>query len=157
MRHGSGSDAIKADPNLVPLLDLVFQLIMFFMICVNFVSEQVNQDIKLPVAQSARPMDKGEIDVLFLNMDKYGNVMVPGRQQPLVTTGDKQHYLNQEHADKLHFQQIQGDKSGSVKTAVIIRADQGAKYGQIFELLHLCKQAGYHKLQLRAYTPFAGG
>ncbi len=36
---------VKADPNLVPLLDLVFQLIMFFMICVNFVSEQVNSDI----------------------------------------------------------------------------------------------------------------
>jgi biopolymer transport protein ExbD len=157
MRRNSGFEAIKADPNLVPLLDLVFQLIMFFMICVNFVSEQVNEDIKLPVAQSARPMDKGEIDVLFLNMDKYGNVMVPGGQKALVTTGEKQYYLNDQHADKLHVQEQQGDKSGKVKTAIIIRADQGAKYGQIFELLHLCKQAGYHKLQLRAYTPFAGG
>jgi biopolymer transport protein ExbD len=157
MKRGSSFDAIKAEPNLVPLLDLVFQLIMFFMICVNFVSEQVNEDIKLPVAQSARPMDKGEIDVLFLNMDQYGKVMIPGRQKPLITTGEKEYYLNQQHADTLRTQQEKGDRSGKVKTAVIIRADQGAKYGEIFELLHLCKQAGYQKLQLRAYTPFAGG
>jgi biopolymer transport protein ExbD len=157
MRREAGFEAIKADPNLVPLLDLVFQLIMFFMICVNFVSEQVNEDIKLPVAQSARPMDKGEIDVLFLNMDKYGNVMVPGRKDPLITTGVKQFYLNQQHADTVNIQREKGDRSGRVNTVVIIRADQGSNYGQIFELLHLCKQAGYHKLQLRAYTPFAGG
>jgi biopolymer transport protein ExbD len=156
MSHGSSTDSIKAEPNLVPLLDLVFQLIMFFMICVNFVSEQVNEDIKLPVAQSARPMDKGEIDVLFLNMDQYGKVMIPGRQKPLITTGEKEYYLNQQHADTLRTQAEKGDRSGRVKTSVIIRADQGANYGQIFELLHLCKQAGYHKLQLRAYRRLGG-
>ena len=50
--HGSSTNEVQAEPNLVPLLDLVFQLIMFFMVCVNFVSQQVNEDIKLPVAQS---------------------------------------------------------------------------------------------------------
>ena len=67
--HAASMNEIRAEPNLVPLLDLVFQLIMFFMVCVNFVSQQVNEDIKLPVAQSARPMDKTEVDVLFLNLD----------------------------------------------------------------------------------------
>ena len=33
--------ASKADPNLTPLLDVVFQLLMFFIMCVNFVAEQV--------------------------------------------------------------------------------------------------------------------
>ena len=66
------STPVKADPNLVPLLDLVFQLIMFFMICVNFVGEQVNADIQLPTSQSARPMDKTDADVLFLNLDAQG-------------------------------------------------------------------------------------
>ncbi len=34
MTHGHHNEA---EPNLIPLLDLVFQLIMFFMITVNFV------------------------------------------------------------------------------------------------------------------------
>jgi biopolymer transport protein ExbD len=156
MSHGSSDAGVKSDPNLVPLLDLVFQLIMFFMICVNFVSEQVNEDIKLPVAQSARPMDKGEVDVLFLNLDKYGNVIIPGSPKPLTTTGEKQAYLQQQYADARHGAQARGDNAGEVKTAIIIRADQGASYGQLFELLHLCKSAGYKRMQLRAYARTGG-
>src|SRR5947208_6436694 len=102
MAYTLRTDALKAEPNLVPLLDLVFQLIMFFMICVNFVSEQVNVDIKLPVAQSARPMDKGEVDVLFLNMDPSGRLLVPGLDRPLVTLGEKKFYLREQYADAKH-------------------------------------------------------
>lgn len=40
--------------NLTPLLDLVLQLIMFFMACVNFVSEQYSRNVWLPVAESAQ-------------------------------------------------------------------------------------------------------
>src|SRR5215831_5430041 len=99
MSHGPSADAIKAEPNLVPLLDLVFQLIMFFMICVNFVSEQVNEDIRLPTAQSARPMDKGEVEVLVLNMDAKGQIGVVGQQKPLASTSQKISFLRQEYAD----------------------------------------------------------
>ena len=68
MSHGGGGEGKATEPNLVPLLDMVMQLLMFFMISVNFVSEQVNESIQLPVAQSARPMDKTDTDVLFLNL-----------------------------------------------------------------------------------------
>ena len=154
MSHVSASE-IKAEPNLVPLLDLTFQLIMFFMICVNFVSEQVNEDIHLPVAQSARAMDKGEVDVLFLNLDAQGRLLVPG-QQPMTTLPQKAYFLRQQFTDAKHLAEERGDSNGRVNTAVIIRGDKGATYGQMYELLKLCKDAGYHKLQLRAYTQ-AGG
>jgi len=156
MSHGPSTDAIKAEPNLVPLLDLVFQLIMFFMICVNFVSEQVNEDIKLPVAQSARAMDKGEIDVLFLNMDPTGKLIAPGQPKPLASLGEKKYYLKQQFTDAKRAAEERGDRSGKVNTAIIIRADRNATYAELFELLHLCKEAGYHKMQLRAYTKTGG-
>jgi biopolymer transport protein ExbD len=151
MRSTSTSE-IRAEPNLVPLLDLVFQLIMFFMVCVNFVSQQVNEDIKLPVAQSARPMDKTELDVLFLNVDQGGKVIVPGRDQPLTTLPQMRVYLRQIHADAKRAAEEKGDKSGRVKTAVVIRADKRTTYSKIFDLLQLCKEVGYQKLQLRALT-----
>src|SRR5215468_5358128 len=116
--HGASTNEIKAEPNLVPLLDLVFQLIMFFMVCVNFVSQQVNEDIKLPVAQSARPMDKTEVDVLFLNVDQSGKLIVPGREQPLTTLPQMRVYLRQVYEDAKHVVQESGDKSGRVKTTV---------------------------------------
>src|SRR5581483_9239644 len=70
MSHGVDTGH-SAEPNLTPLLDVVLQLLMFFMMCVNFVTEQINEDIKLPDSESARPMDKGETDVLFLNLKPF--------------------------------------------------------------------------------------
>ena len=122
----------------------------------DVVSEQVNSDIKLPVAQSARPMDKGEIDVLFLNLDPNGKLIVPGQPKPLSAVGEKRYYLKQQYSDAKHAAEERGDKQGRVNTAIIIRADRSATYMQVFELLHLCKEAGYRKMQLRAYTK-AGG
>ena len=155
MRHGVGEE-IKADPNLIPLLDLVFQLIMFFMICVNFVSAQLNEEIKLPISQSARAMDKSEVEVLVLNMDPAGKIFVIGREKPLSTEGEKKFFLKQYFADAKLTAEARGDKKGEVKTTVIIRADRNANYQDVFELMALCKVTGFKKLQLRAFTK-AGG
>src|SRR6516165_3668928 len=68
MSHGGGDSTCPIiEPNLTPLLDVVLQLLMFFMMCVNFVTEQVNKDIKLPVSESAKAVDKADADALFLN------------------------------------------------------------------------------------------
>ncbi len=55
---GSLINSMKAEPNLTPLLDVVFQLITFFMLVINFSSENYDQRVRLPVAESARPMDE---------------------------------------------------------------------------------------------------
>jgi biopolymer transport protein ExbD len=155
MSHGLADD-IKAEPNLIPLLDLVFQLIMFFMICVNFVSAQVNEEIKLPIAQSARAMDKAEYEVLVLNLESSGKLLVVGQAKPLTTVGEKKYFLKQYFADAKRTAEESGDRKGQVKTTVIIRADRNANYEQVFELMALCKETGFKKLQLRAFTR-AGG
>ena len=51
---------MKAEPNLTPLLDIVFQLITFFMLVINFSNENYDQRVRLPVAGSARPVEDGE-------------------------------------------------------------------------------------------------
>ncbi|HMP01910.1 MAG TPA: biopolymer transporter ExbD [Gemmatales bacterium] len=78
--------------NLTPLLDLVLQLIMFFMACVNFVSEQYSRNVWLPVAQSAqeiRPELADERIVINVELawevlrDASGQVVIdPVRNQP---------------------------------------------------------------------------
>src|SRR5438270_3825831 len=150
------SAEVKAEPNLVPLLDLVFQLIMFFMITVNFVSAQLNEEIKLPIAQSARAMDKAEVEVLVLNMDAGGKLQIVGQPEPLSNDSQKRYFLDRYYADAKLASEERGDKKGRVKTTIIIRADRNANYEQVFGLMALCKQAGFKKLQLRAYTR-AGG
>lgn len=67
-----------AEPNLIPLLDLVLQLVMFFMAATNFARENISEAIKLPIAQSARPIEEDELknERLFLNIEENGDMRV---------------------------------------------------------------------------------
>ena len=69
------STEVKAEPNLTPILDMVFQLITFFMLVINFKSAEVDLCLKLPVVGSARPVDsKGQRDLLVLNIEHDGQL-----------------------------------------------------------------------------------
>jgi biopolymer transport protein ExbD len=149
MSHGLAGEAIRAEPNLTPLLDLVLQLLMFFMICANFVTKQVNENIQLPVMQSARPMDKRERDVLYLNLNADGHLEVLGQAKPLAKANDMRFYLKRQYEDAERLSRESG-KGGDVKTMVIIRADKSAEYRDVYQLLDLCKRIGYRRFQMRA-------
>ena len=59
MSASVGGDEI--DVNLTPLLDLVLQLIMFFIITVNFVRlDQFDESVRLPVALSAVRLEESD-------------------------------------------------------------------------------------------------
>jgi biopolymer transport protein ExbD len=146
MNHGDGI-AIKAEPNLVPLLDLVLQMLMFFIITVNFVSSQVNENIKLPVAQTAKPMKKDITDVLYLNVNDRGQLEVIGKDQPLSDMSQVKAYLRTEYRNR---EVVAGP--GKVNTVVIIRADRNAEYKLVYQIMRQCKEQGFRKMQLRAMT-----
>ena len=75
---------LKAEPNLVPILDMVFQLITFFLLVTNFKSAEIDLSLKLPVVGSARPVATGgHVGVVVLNIDKEGNVRTTG---PITTS-----------------------------------------------------------------------
>src|SRR5881397_473941 len=72
---------ISAEPNLTPLLDVVFQLITFFMLVINFSSDNYDVRVRLPVAPTAVPPEagKGEDEHrLVFNIDKEGNLLFNG-------------------------------------------------------------------------------
>src|SRR5258708_7409860 len=75
----SASNKDSAEPDLTPILDLVFQLITFFMLVINFNSASLDLSLNLPVIGSARPVDnQGQEKLLVLNIDAQGRLMVYG-------------------------------------------------------------------------------
>jgi len=51
--------ADNAEPNLTPMLDMVFQLVTFFMLVINFQAASLDMTLKLPVIGSARRPTRG--------------------------------------------------------------------------------------------------
>jgi biopolymer transport protein ExbD len=168
MSHGGDSEA---EPDLVPLLDLVLQLLMFFIINVNFVTEQVNPDIKLPTSESARPIDKADTGALFLNQKsmkakEFVNKLSPADQERLrnqdsvvlipglepKTLLETRSWLKDKYDDALKL-----SPDGEVKTAIVFRPDADLELDQLFKLMNYCKAAGFKKLKVRAVVRSGGG
>ena len=51
MSHGGSSDT---EPDLTAMLDVVLQILMYFIVTANFIDQEKNPDLALPVAQVAR-------------------------------------------------------------------------------------------------------
>src|SRR5947199_234287 len=114
MTYGPGNHSELAEPNLVPLLDLVLQLIMFFMMCAQFaVMEQTDKGIQLPLAQQAKPIPDTGPDVVFLGVNDRGEVKVVGRPRPLVNDDEITVFLRQDVYDSaLRTARAKGEKEG---------------------------------------------
>jgi biopolymer transport protein ExbD len=147
------STKLKAEPNLTPLLDIVFQLITFFMLVINFSSENYDQRVRLPVAESARPIDDAEgisEDRLVLNVDSEGHLLIAGEVQPL----HKALQTIKHQADLVRLNlKAAGQKlgpAGALPTAIVFRADRDATFGTVNPLIKGCQSNGFRKFVLKA-------
>ena len=149
---GSVTSEVRAEPNLTPLLDVVFQLITFFMMVVSFSQDNNDQRVRLPVAGSARPADaaKAAEDRLTLNIDRQGRLLFNG--ETLGTEQALAEIARQARLVKINAQ-ISGlkikDEEG-LPTTIVIRADQGTPFGQFFRVVSACQANGFRKFALKA-------
>jgi biopolymer transport protein ExbD len=140
------------DVNLTPLLDLVLQLIMFFMITVNFVRvDQFDDTIKLPVATQATPLDNSAEDWIFLNLNGNGQLVGTLSTFVLDTPEKLKVHLIREKEGLERAARSRG-KTGDIKIVVILRADKNCKYTDVWSCLHSCQLAGFKHWQLRVMT-----
>jgi len=152
---GSMQSELKAEPNLTPLLDVVFQLITFFMLVINFSSENYDQRVRLPVAESARPVEDDQRvseDRLVLNVDSDGHLLIGGEVQPLHTA--IQTIKHQADLVKLNVRAggAKLDPSGSLPTTIILRADKEATFSSVISLIRACQSNGFRKFNLKAMS-----
>ena len=144
------------DVNLTPLLDLVLQLIMFFMITVNFVRvDQFDDSIHLPVSSMATPLDNTAEEYIFLNLNKDGELVGSLANLSLDTPGKLRTHLFREKQDLERAAANKGGK-GPAKVVVVLRADSNVRYAKVWEVLESCKNASFVHWQLRVMTKPGG-
>jgi biopolymer transport protein ExbD len=144
---------LKAEPNLTPLLDVVFQLITFFMLVINFSSDNYDKRIVLPVAGSARPIEDDKQvseDRLVLNIDKDGHLLMGGEVQPLHKA--VQSIKHQADLIKLNLKAAgkKPDATGSLPTTIVLRADKETSFSSVLGLIKACQANGFRKFALKA-------
>jgi biopolymer transport protein ExbD len=149
MSHGNLE---KAEPNLVPLLDLVLQLVMFFMVCANFVMEQVNETIKLPEAVVGKPLDRKDESIIFLNVDKKGEVILSALEAaggPNPLTNPEMVRIHMSRRYKEDIRAAGGDESQPPRSVVILRVDRECPFEKTYAIMRAVRLAKYERVQLR--------
>lgn len=157
MSHGSTE---KCEPNFTPLLDLVLQLVMFFMLCANFVLDQTSVEIKLPHALAAKPLPADQEYMIFLNVNKEGKVILsPSDQYKNEATGDLITTLDnpaqvalflkaRAKEDRRAMGPANADKP--LRSIIILRVHEDCSFEKTYGIMKACRQAEYLRVQLRA-------
>ena len=163
----ASASADEADVNLIPMLDLVMQLIMFFMITMRLVQyERADERIILPETQMAFPKEDEEEGIkyrIFVNLSKNGqllglsdrsDVFIPSTEDPSYTTvitavqRDMNTMLKTRKESFDRESRVSGHKEGTWQVGVVIRAHRECRYNQVWAVLDLCQKAGFEFWQL---------
>jgi biopolymer transport protein ExbD len=152
---GAISSELKAEPNLTPLLDVVFQLITFFMLVINFSSENYDQRVRLPVAGSARPIEEARQvseDRLVLNVDRDGHLLMGGETQPLHKAMETIKHQAELIRINLKVAKVKLNATGDLPTTIILRADKDTDFSSLLGVIKACQSQGFRKFALKAMT-----
>jgi biopolymer transport protein ExbD len=146
----------RAEPNLTPLLDVVFQLITFFMLVINFSNDNYDQRIRLPVAGSARPIEADDKaaaeDRLVLNIDRQGHLLINGEvmsQTKAIAEIKHQAALVKGYVKAAG---VKLNATGDLPTTIVLRADRDTPFSSLFSLITACQANGFRKFALKAMS-----
>jgi biopolymer transport protein ExbD len=162
------------EPNLTPLLDLVLQLVMFFMLVVHFDNEQKNEKVKLPKASVAVGLTKDHSKVMFVNLLPAELPEDPQSDRPLsnrttITVFEGTAMKEYTTLPQLKtYMQGQFDKdqratdptewaAGKGRSLVILRADKRCTFKQVYDVMKTAREVGYAEVQLRAEVDKTSG
>ena len=137
---GSLDSAANAEPNLTPILDMVFQLITFFMLVINFKAAETDTSLKLPVIGSARPVEtKGQGEVLVVNLTADEKIRARGKDEPNLDA-----FIKRE-IDYLKLYQKNFKEGDELPITVVIRADRAVLVQFLMRVVRSCQAVGCRK------------
>ncbi len=136
-------------PNLTPLLDVVLQLITFFMMLVHFGSklEGSNQAVRLPVAPAALPGSDLTFDRLPVALDQQGGLQTGDRVLSRAET--PAWWAEQAKLRRAGLELLPGPSGADeLPTVVILRADRDVSYGNVRRTLAEAQEQGFAQFSL---------
>ena len=137
----------RVDVNLTPLLDVVLQLITFFMMLVHFGTkiEGASAEVRLPVAPAGMPGGELAVDRMVVTIDARGALVVG--EKAVRGRAAAAWWLEEARRRRAGLETL-GRPAGELPTLVIIRADKEAPYGAVRTALASAQERGFSHFTL---------
>jgi biopolymer transport protein ExbD len=130
MRRKRDRQEEESEVNLTPMLDVVFIMLIFFIVTASFVKE-AGIDVSRPPAATAERKERGNILVAITENDQ---IWIDRRQvDPRALRAN---------IERLHAENPQG--------SVVIQADKSSKNGLLVQVMDAARLAGVNNVSLAA-------
>ena len=179
MARRSRPAPVQDKPDLTPMIDIVFQLIAFFVMLMTIAKDEAAQKINLPIAKSAPILKDDQIpDSLNVNLawlDGAGrNAAVAGfdptsASPHILMAGldiavaadanaagwaDFRSQMRKEAAVQRYRQKEEtGEATNKLTTTLIVRTDLDVPYTVFRQVMEVARGTGFTKFQLKAADP----
>jgi biopolymer transport protein ExbD len=129
-----------AEGDLTPMIDMVFQLIAFFMVLINFAQTESNDRVKLPSSQLVKPPEVPLEFPIILHVAQDGEIILGGDDYTAET-------LRVGLQKELAVIKAEGK---TVEDAnVVIRAHKDTSAGDVQEVIRVAQEQNLENFALR--------
>ena len=129
-RRDRWSDGENFEVPQTPLIDIIFILIVFFLVATTFYSEERDMKVELPEGDQGSVIDREE-ERLVINVREGGVITI---RNELIGMDQLETAFKEAAAAKNVF--------------VEIRGDAGVRHGRIMEIMNLCRKSGVTQYSL---------
>ncbi len=140
MRIKSKKESVS-EVDLTPMIDMVFNLIAFFMVLINFSQSEANDRVVLPKSVLVKPPEEALEFPIVLHVAPDGEIIVGGEGY---TTDTLRIALNRELAV------IQAEGKSPADANIIIRAHKDTAAGDVQEVIRVAQEQKFERFALRA-------
>lgn len=130
---------VNADPasvQLAPMIDIVFLLLIFFIVTWNFARNEMELDVVVPTAKEGKNTPRNVREVI-INVRQDGTIVLNRQEQTPEALLDKLKKLSEIDSSQ----------------AVILRAHQDVEYKYVVRVLDLCRNAGIWNVAFATAAP----
>jgi biopolymer transport protein ExbD len=159
----------EVSPNLIPMIDIMFLLLLFFMLGADMGQREL-EEVFLPKAMSVKEdkTSKGKDDRLTINVyHRYSNEVKCGAYDRHQVCREPAHWRTgikgKDFSDperlggtlKKEADQARPDPKNQMisERKVMIRADLSAPYGLVQRVMNACAKVGIYKIECGAARP----
>ena len=136
MRIRSKSNESSEVINMSSLLDVLFILIIFFLVTTTFKQQENDHRVDLPVDQRNQALASKAGDIVKINIRKSGAYVIMDK----AVTEEMVHLTMEKHVKKVP------------EVKVLIRADKETKHLYVANILSICKSVGVKETHILLKT-----
>jgi len=137
MRFRPPIEAERAGLQLAPMIDIVFLLLIFFIVTYNYAHFETTLEVQVPVAQEGQEPSPRSVGEIILNVRTDGAIILEGQ---IISDPDLLARLQR-------IKNVYGD------VAIILRGDESTNFKNIVRVLDICARAQIFNVSFATSRP----